>query len=442
MTVLKSKTALFDWYVGLKTNLKSNKITVIEFEKEIIDTIVAFFEGKKEVTPTKADLIADILNAVGYDHLFTKNWSVHLAYVLGESGATNNEVVKTALDNFTSVQVAGWQRKEKEAAKTFPEFTTYDALKNWLHSTFPAINANRNLGQPQQVIDYAIVGEVIATKLGKLNKLLDPADPQHYRNIGIIDQFVSVFTAMPFPLETYGLLIKVLHDLYTNPAVTPNITAFVHSKDAAKELVAQPSATERAQQRADHWMSQNPGHVSILETFAERYCPVATALQLARSELTDFIVETARSVLIAISNPVTAEYSTFLLTGTRTDTLELDNGVVAINTQIKSNGVVELRIYKEYTTQLVPRGLNANYQTQRRENYTHSQQPGFVGAVIDQLIHMWPIPNRPPRYDNNRFNNGPTVLDDVLGKVGFVADGYNVVASVAALDDYLMVVLH
>lgn len=465
MAVLKSKAALFDWYVGLKTNLQSKNYTTLSFEKEIIDTIVAFFEGKKEITPTKADLIADILNAVGYDHLFTKNWSVHLAYVLGESGATTNEVVNTALRNFTSVQVAGWKRKEEKEAvkpeeqKVFAKFPTKAELEQWVSIKKPAPRAgtepfNMSLmktGDQSTVSFFNDVEKYLASLKLELNR----SDVNYVDNMLIMDYFISLISTMEIPEQSYQRLVEELTSLYADPVKTPYIDAFVER--GARPLPTQQrqlTTAERAIKRAVSWREEetktNHQQKDILQQFADCYCPVMMAKQHATQQLFEFVAGTVKRVLTAIAYPNNLADADLLAKGHTINVLNVKHGAIGVSTTIARNGLVKLRIFAEREPGDNQRGLSS--MDALAHNHARQLPPmsmvSSMPALVDSFIKMWDIPNQVPRHMHNTVGGRSSdpyplhQLDGLMMAIAQEAAEYGITPTYGTTEDSLIVVLH
>jgi len=434
MAALRSKTALFDWYMDLKTNLKSNKITVIEFERGIVDALDAFFEGGKEITRNKAELIADILNAVGYDHVFTQTTVVNIAYTLGKSGADTVEVVRIALDNFNAVQVAAYLKREKDQAvkaeekKTFPKFPTKAEVENWVCANKPtsasssARDAFNVIGTSQNHQNVCKFYADAEKQISALVMELYHDDPKYVDNILLVDYFISLINAVgTIPDSEREHLEDTLRSLYASPIKTPHIDAFMKLGEPVtnndRVTVAKQALEERVNSSRFNGDPNTRDRNGLLQQFSDGYCPVTTARQLARTELLDFVKDTTASVLLAIANPLEKGHASFLMKHTRTDTLELENGVLAITTDILRNGIVEMRICHELfdAASMGVRGLHYSN--------SHTQMHRFtpMGSLLQQFISLWPIPNVTPRFNrtNGGYNggdafDGPVSLEESL----------------------------
>lgn len=458
MAALKSKAELLTWYNELKTKLNSKEINTISFEQEIVKNINWLIVGDKKPTTTKLSLAADILLSVQHDHIFTLSAFSEITQFTINPLCANNGHIQNAVQSFISVQTQRRRALEKEQAvreetkKTFAKFPTKAEIQQWVSSRIPTprsgYEAISNIAQKhgrQEDINFynEFEKQLVALKLE-----LDRVDPNYIDNILLIDYFVSLIATREIPPQSYLHLVDELASLHADPVRTPNIDALVE-RGTSGVTVKAPTAAEKAVERATAWREdeakQNHHYDGLLQRFAQSYCPVAAAKQLARQGLCDFVRDTVQRVLVAIANPVEVSNAELLSKGHHVAMLQTKHGVIATSTTIANNGVVKMRIFAERATGAQtyhqPRGLTMPGDP--REN-TLVLTP--MSVLIDDFIHMWDIPNQRPRHDQQPgFTNGnyygPSIEEQMLAMVAQEANKYRVTATYGTTEDSIIIVL-
>lgn len=280
---------------------------------------------------------------------------------------------------------------------------------------------------------------------------LNQTDPKYVDNLLLIDYFVSLISAVDtIPDSEREHLQDTLRSVHASPVKTPHTDAFMKIGEPTvgndRVTIAKQALEERVNSSRFNGNPDDRDRSSLLQRFSEGYCPVTTARHLARTELMDFVKDTTASVLLAIANPVEKAHADFLIKFTRTDTLELENGVLAITTDILRNGLVEMRIYHELFSNIGANQMGYAKYPQRVTGYTP------MGALLQQFISLWPIPNVAPRFNrtNGGYNggdafDGPVSLEEsLLSALHQSAAQYGVTPTfgVDLTGNCLLVVLH
>jgi hypothetical protein len=461
MAALKSKAELLSWYNELKTKLRAKEITAIAFEQEIVKNISLLIVGDKKPTVTKLALVADILLSVQYDHFFTSSAFADITQLTTNPLCGDDRHFQNTVQSFISVQTQRRLESEKEqtvkaeAKKTFAKFPTRAEVDQWVSSRKPAMRAVTEAiphisWKHGDNADKLFFDEV-EKQLTAMKLELDRADPNYIDNILIIDYFVSLIASLEIPEQSYQHLVDELRSLYADPVKTPHIDAFIE-RDKTHPVEDRTEVAVRAlQQRADNWAQPDPNNRAyenggMLQMFADGYCPVATAMQLARTGFIDFVKETVGETLLAVANPVDSRNFDLLSRGSRTSTLTLDNGVLGITTTITRNGVVEFRIRSERYEKTGLRQVSYDHNALRRGSLGDIP----LAAMTSQFLQLWHMPNQPARF--NRQNGGPyanytspsevNIEEHLLGVLRQLCEQYRVTPTIGTGPDHLLIVLH
>lgn len=465
MAALKSKTELFHWYNELKNEFKTGKITVVAFEHDVVNNIFMLTEGDKKPSATKLSLVADILNSVVFDHIFTMKAFGDIAAMLTTGEPARTAAVIEAHTNFNAIQTQARLRnldKEKEQAvkpeekKVFAKFPTKAELEQWVSIKKPAPRAvtepfNMSLMSTgdQSTVNFFddVEKHLVSMKLG-----LDHDDPNYVSNMLILDYFVSLISTLEIPERSYQHLVEELMSLYADPVKTPYIDAFVErGQQPIPTQPKQPTTAQRVIDRAATWRENEikAGYEQngILQQFADNYCPVMAAKQHATRQLHDFVAGAVKRVLTAIAYPNNPADAELLAKGFGVEVLNVKHGAIGVSTTISRNGLVKLRIFAEREQHEIKRGLSVPF-----DNNRHHMRSAPMGtpmpALVDGFIHLWDIPNQVPRHAHNGVGamlGNPYPLHQLDGLMQAIAQEtleYGITPTYGSTEDSIIVVLH
>ncbi|ANJ64882.1 hypothetical protein SPECIALG_72 [Erwinia phage vB_EamM_Special G] len=458
MAALKSKVELFHWYQELKTEFKTGKITVFEFERQVLSEILSLTDTGKTPSTAKISLVVDILNSVVFDHVFTADGIIDLDNMLAREHVRNISELTAARNNFITIQAQARLNKEKEQTakpaeqKAFAKFPTKEELEYWVNARKLFRYGNPNtLGTEayQEVVKY---WHLVDKYLGTLKLELDHTDPNYVDNILLIDYFVSLVAKQEVPEEERRHLKDTLSSLYACPIKTPHIDAFVErGQHPLPVKPKQPPIAQQAIDRAIAWREEetktNHQQKDILREFADQYCPVMVAKQHATQQLFDFVARAVKRVLTAIAQPNNPEDAEMLAKGHAINILNVKHGVIGVSTTITRNGLVKLRIFAERELCNEDYGIPTLSYNQVRQS-PHATFSIPVPALIDGFINMWDIPNQAPRHMHNSVggmlgNPYPLQqLDGLMSAIAREAAEYGVTPTYGSTEDSLIVVLH